>query len=314
MKHAGAEHRVRATGKDALGEMICAARPARGNQRNPNRVAHRARQAEIEAFTRAVAIHAGEQYLARPRLSHALRPGDRVETGGPAPAVRVDLPAGGVLLGVDRHHDRLVAGDGSSLAHQVWILHRGRVDRDLVGAGIEQAAHVLDSAHAAADGERNKNLARHGLDHVQQDLALLRARGDVEKGELVGALAVIARGDFDRIAGVAQADKVDALDHAARRDVEAGNHPLGESHPQAFLVAWSAAACALFRSSLPSYRARPAIAPITPSGASFAHTASTSLMLFSPPEAMTGVLSCCASLKVASMLMPLIMPSRPISV
>ena len=34
----------------------------------------------------------------------------------------------------------------------------------------------------------------------------------------------------------------------------------------------------------------------------------------SPPEAMTGMLSACASLTVASMLMPVSMPSRPMSV
>jgi hypothetical protein len=37
-------------------------------------------------------------------------------------------------------------------------------------------------------------------------------------------------------------------------------------------------------------------------------------MLFRPPEAMRGILIACASLSVASMLTPVIMPSRPMSV
>ena len=57
---------------------------------------------------------------------------------------------------------------------------------------------------------------------------VLDARADVEEGELVGALLVVAARDLDRIAGVAQVDEVDALDHAAVRDVEAGNDALGE--------------------------------------------------------------------------------------
>jgi hypothetical protein len=53
---------------------------------------------------------------------------------------------------------------------------------------------------------------------------------------------------------------------------------------------------------------------MTPSGASFVQIACTSLRLFSPPLAMIGVLIACASLKVASMFTPVIMPSRPMSV
>ena len=70
--------------------------------------------------------------------------------------------------------------------------------------------------------------------------------------KLVGTLAVVAGGDLHRIAGVAQTDEIDALHHPARRHVEAGNDALGKAHAQAFADALSAAACAFFRSSLPS--------------------------------------------------------------
>ena len=49
------------------------------------------------------------------------------------------------------------------------------------------------------------------------------AGGDVEEHQLVGAGGVVSRGLFDRIAGVAQGDEVDALHHAAVLDVETGN-------------------------------------------------------------------------------------------
>ena len=79
-------------------------------------------------------------------------------------------------------------------------------------------------------------------------------------------------------------------------------------------MALSAAACAFLNSSAPSYKARPVIAPTTPSGASLAQMVCTSFRLFRPPLAMIGVLIACASLKVASMFTPVIMPSRPMSV
>jgi len=87
-------------------------------------------------------------------------------------------------------------------------------DRDLVGAGIQQPANVLDLAYATADRERDEDLLGDRLDHVQDDVALVGARGDVEEREFVRALLVVAARDLDRVTGVAQADEVDALDDA----------------------------------------------------------------------------------------------------
>ena len=78
-------------------------------------------------------------------------------------------------------------------------------------------------AHAAADRQRHEAGFRRAPDHVQHDAAVLVGRGDVEKAELVGAGGVIGDRRFDGIAGVAQVDEIDALDHAAVLDVEAGD-------------------------------------------------------------------------------------------
>ena len=55
---------------------------------------------------------------------------------------------------------------------------------------------------------------------------LSERRGDVEEDELVGAVRVVARGQLDRVAGVADVDEVRALDDAARVDVQAGDDAL----------------------------------------------------------------------------------------
>ena len=57
-------------------------------------------------------------------------------------------------------------------------------------------------------------------------VALVARRGDVEEDELVGALGVVALGELDGIAGVADVDEVRALDDAAGVDVEAGDDAL----------------------------------------------------------------------------------------
>ena len=51
--------------------------------------------------------------------------------------------------------------------------------------------------------------------------------GDVEEDQFVGAVAVVAVGKFDRVAGVAQVDEVDAFDDAAAGDVETGDDAFG---------------------------------------------------------------------------------------
>ena len=97
-----------------------------------------------------------------PSSRHALAPGHGVDARRPAPAVGEHLPArrrrrAGLAARVDRDDDRLGAERVGGAAHQLGIGDRGGVDADLVGAGQQQLAHVLDRAHAAADGERQEH-------------------------------------------------------------------------------------------------------------------------------------------------------------
>jgi hypothetical protein len=52
------------------------------------------------------------------------------------------------------------------------------------------------------------NLRRHRFDDVQDQAAVVAGGGDVEEGQLIGALLVVAAGDFHRIAGIAQLRKL----------------------------------------------------------------------------------------------------------
>jgi hypothetical protein len=61
---------------------------------------------------------------------------------------------------------------------------------DLVGAGVEDAARVGDGANAAADGERDEDLAGGAGDDVGHGVALVAGGGDVEEDEFVGACSL----------------------------------------------------------------------------------------------------------------------------
>ena len=72
------------------------------------------------------------------------------------------------------------------------FLAGGRVDRDLVAAGVEQGANVVERANAAADGQRHEDHFGRAADDVEHDLAAFVAGGDVEKHQLVGPFGFVA--------------------------------------------------------------------------------------------------------------------------
>src|SRR3546814_9000439 len=83
----------------------------------------------------------------------------------------------------------------SSDRHQLRAGHGGGVDRHLVGAGPQQAPGVVDGADAATDREGDEDLLGGAAGHLQDRVALVGRRGDVEEDDLVGALAVVARSE-----------------------------------------------------------------------------------------------------------------------
>ena len=133
----------------------------------------------------------------------------------------------GDALGVYRNHDALGADLAGRPCDQFRILDGGGVHAHLVGARIEQTTNVFDRAHATANGERNEHLLCHLFDHMQHDVARIRAGSDVEEGQFVCALFVVAPGDFHRVTGILQRHEIDALDHTAGVDVQTGNDALG---------------------------------------------------------------------------------------
>ena len=221
---------------------------AGGDHRHPHLARHRARELQVVAVERAVAVHAGEHELAGAQLGRPRRPLDGVDARGRAPAVDVDLPAERPALlaaprdpaRVDGDHDALRAEALAAAAHELGVVDGGRVHGHLVGAGGEDGAHVVDAREPAADGERDEHLLGAARREVDDDVAALVRGGDVEEDELVGALGVVARRQLDGVAGVADVDEVDALDHAPVADVEARDDALAVHGAAASRRRWPA--------------------------------------------------------------------------
>ena len=132
-----------------------------------------------------------------------------------------DLPVATVIAaaGVDRHDNALCPELACQSVDQLGRSDRGGIHRDLVGPCSKQRPAVRDRADTAADGEGNEDLLRGTFHDVQHGGAIVRRSGDVEQHELVGALGVVAGGQFHRIAGVTKPLELDALDDPSAIDV-----------------------------------------------------------------------------------------------
>src|SRR5690606_8958863 len=85
-------------------------------------------------------------------------------------------------------------------------------------------------AHSPAHGERDEDLLGGAAHHVDHGLPPGRRRGDVEEGQLIGALGVVPPGELHRVTGVPEVLEVDALDHPPGVHVEARDDPYGDRH------------------------------------------------------------------------------------
>ena len=248
VEHAGRQHRVR-SGVDRGGEVRQGPRAAAGDHRDGDHGPHGPDQLQVETRRGAVRVHGVQQDLARAQLHGPLRPLHRVEPGtGPA-AVRGHLEAAVCPGGTTRVHgqdDALGPEPLGGLAKQVRPGDRGGVERDLVGSGAQQPVHVRDTAHAAADGERDEHLLGGPPYDVVHGVPAAAGRGDVEEGQLVGAFRVVAGGQLDGVSRITQPGEIHALDHPAVIDVQAGDDPHRDAH------AFSTSARACSRVNAPS--------------------------------------------------------------
>ena len=166
--------------------MIERADAARGDHRHRDRIGNRPRQFQVEADLGAVAVHRGEQDLARTKRHHFLRIGQNIYAGRRAAAMGKDLPArrlvdAGDALGVDGDDDRLAADLAHGLGDELPIAHRRRHDRHLVGAGLHQVADILMRADAAAHRHRHEADLRRAPHDIEDDATVFVAGGDIEE-------------------------------------------------------------------------------------------------------------------------------------
>ena len=242
MKDGGRQHRGRTAFRDAIDEVIQRANAARCNHRDGHSIRDGARQRQVKARARAVAIHGCEQDLARAFLRHALGKFHRVNAGRFAAAMGENLPfAWADGFGVDGHHNALAAKARGRLSHHVWVGHRRGIEADLVGTCQKKVADIFMGAHAAPNGEGNVTGLGGATHNVKHRATVFMGGMDVKKAEFIGTGGVIGPCGIHGVTRVAQIDKVYPFDDAPIGNVQAGYDP-GFEHlcaVRAAVLQWS---------------------------------------------------------------------------
>ena len=192
-----------------------------------SRARYRGGQLAVESLLRSVGVHRCEQDLPGTELLTARGPLDGIETFLIATTSRVDIPATCfVSLCVDSQHHRLCAEFAAQLGDEFGTPNGSSIDAHLFSTREQDLARIRDIPDAAADRQRNEHPTRRASHHAGHDVSGIAGRRDVQKNKLVGTLVVVALGEFHRIAGIAQVDEVDSLDHAAAGHIETGDDSL----------------------------------------------------------------------------------------
>src|SRR5687768_9402411 len=136
-------------------------------------------QFQVIAFLGTIAIHTGEENLARSKALHLYCPLHRVEARWGAPPMGIALPAqsrSGAIDGVldttciDGHDKALAAATQRCTLDQRRLLHRSGINRDLVGGGVEQVTHILKRPRPGYHGQWHEDLLGGAGDDVEDDL------------------------------------------------------------------------------------------------------------------------------------------------
>ena len=137
----------------------------------------------------------------------------------------VDRPAFRILplLGVNCQNDALTAEFLRTLTDQFRIVNCCGIYGNLIRSRAKDLSHIFDRAYTAADRERNEDLITDSFDHIDDRLAIVRGRRDIEEYKLISAFQIICFSNLDRISGIFEIDKIYTFYYSARVDIEAGN-------------------------------------------------------------------------------------------
>jgi hypothetical protein len=131
------------------------------------------------------------------------------------------------LLSIDGNNNTLRAKAFCRFFNQLRLLYSSRIDAYFISTGCQHAPDIFKAPDTTAYGKRYKYLGRDRFDYVHHRIPIIAASGNIQKGNLIGALLIVAVGDFYRVASITNIDKADPLNYTAIGHVKTGNNAFG---------------------------------------------------------------------------------------
>ena len=139
--------------------------------------------------------------------------------------IRAEIPAD-----IHRDDDALGPERFRPLRDQGRVVDGARVHAHFVGPGPQDLLDIVERAYASPDGQRKEELVCCTLDQVDNDTPFLFRCGDIEKDNLICTLLVVPLGEFHRVTGIPEAEKIGPFHYPALLEIEAGDDPSRQHH------------------------------------------------------------------------------------
>ena len=225
MQHRSTGHGVR-TGLRSIYNVIAAAHTAAADDRHIHSTGHGLDKLQIHALLQPLAVHTGQQDLARAQRHTALGPLDHIIAGVGAAIVVVGFPLAGpgaAALGLNGQHHALTAEGLGYLGDERRPLDGCRVDGNLVRPHRQDVAHILNAAQAAAHADGNIHIIDRFSHNIRKVVTVIQAGHNINVQQLVNALLIVCFRKAVRVAQLAQPLQLDALDKVGIFDIKTGD-------------------------------------------------------------------------------------------
>ena len=200
--------------------MLFAACTSRSNHRNRKLSSQSGKCLVRISGLYSVMIHARKKDFSGPTFLCFFCPVKQILVSFNTSTIQVAFPAFFRLLGVYCQHTNLRTEILGNLVNQLRVADSRRIDRNLIGAGIQQTVHITQFIDSTAYGKRNIDIGSNPFYQFRKSLTPLMAGSNIQENKFISSLFTISTSQFHRITGLAQIYKIRSFHGLSVFDVQ----------------------------------------------------------------------------------------------
>ena len=141
----------------------------------------------------------------------------------------VDIPATSrSSLGIYSKHYTLTAEFLCCFTNQLRTVYCSRIHRNLICTLPEKLLKIIHGTNSSANRKWNKYTGSYFTHHINYRITFFTGCCDIQENQLICSCCIICFCNLNRITGIFQVHKINALNHPAFIDIQTGNDSLGK--------------------------------------------------------------------------------------